>query len=1163
MSLSISEEKINAQAAALELCRNQIIIEIQEMLNLRAAPWNTVQLSSKVEEYITITHFDELKDRIMKIMSPEQEIKDYKIQLYLKNFIMEPLIDENYHTLLDILKHKVKEEIIRKFPITTVVLEENAVTDYDLKLNEPPREFVEKPLYTMLPHLNLTTNFDKMANMIIAQVKYLDDKIAKNKNKQDILTDKLKKSNYVIKVLENNCGFLLDVALKILDGIIQSYQLHEAKDKEEIQKLREDYVNYVRKKIIIDYRKLEGTSPKALTKLVEYYSKRAWLETKKSIMTDLQTMFKNDVYLTSSAKVHFRKHYLQRFRETLDLRLKEKLDFVPRADIFIVHCMQQVESNIDNLLTMYFQQMIYSLEKVCEDLKVKVNTWLGCMLRPDTRYGFKYFPEVGGLSAAILTDDLRMNLVCAALVSTPKTYHRVELMAHQNHIFHVAQLFKVDKHPSVVELMTITTTIESRREHKQRIEEEKVRIENAISAILGPADLVTVAYIIFGLFFVLTDGERDLLEIRRAVANNDIINLQPVNFRRRKLVIQVARFLRNGKLHLLNYQVVLLIETLIERMRSTHNRFVSTKVLKRSLEGIYYTDYNDLFFGFKNLPAKDIGDLVRASNPITVSEAWAPVAELIKNFTLEFISDVSFAKSTYNSASKGYIEVDADLTIQKQIDDQILRTQSFGSNMIGSPKTLSPSSKTEEELKFLGKIQYLKDNIKKMEFIELDKDTPLRSRCPIICINGFLCENSIPHRSWKEMRELYPFTEIIAINWESFTTSTSLKEFYNAFKNVSFKSLTQMVVNSLDQVLTEQKEKQLTMKSNSMSVADFNIESALDSKEPELATITKNPFEEEEEDDDKEEEVDKTANPKLAAMSVQTAGSKSEEEPLIKKKKPSLWKLWKENKLQDIFTRETLTKAALLINKEMNNFAGKVENTLNPGQGLPHPQETSNLSSPETRAAKYVPAFAMTTGVYDFYTHNPFTLAYHHSVLAGQLLGLMIERSNMLNSNTVSLCGFSLGSVFAYSACVTLYDLGAVHKVGDVILMGSCVDLTNLGQNIHKLIGSKGVIQGKLTVVYSIYDSVLAYMFRSARVGELPIGLKRINKDYLIRCLVENDPDLAAYSKEDLESYMIMKFENIDVSSFVGGHLDYMQKIMRIMQGVDFNSDLQYFKEKS
>jgi hypothetical protein len=293
--------------------------------------------------------------------------------------------------------------------------------------------------------------------------------------------------------------------------------------------------------------------------------------------------------------------------------------------------------------------------------------------------------------------------------------------------------------------------------------------------------------------------------------------------------------------------------------------------------------------------------------------------------------------------------------------------------MIGSPKTLSPSSKTEEELKFLGKIQYLKDNIKKMEFIELDKDTPLRSRCPIICINGFLCENSIPHRSWKEMRELYPFTEIIAINWESFTTSTSLKEFYNAFKNVSFKSLTQMVVNSLDQVLTEQKEKQLTMKSNSMSVADFNIESALDSKEPELATITKNPFEEEEEDDDKEEEVDKTANPKLAAMSVQTAGSKSEEEPLIKKKKPSLWKLWKENKLQDIFTRETLTKAALLINKEMNNFAGKVENTLNPGQGLPHPQEASNLSSPETRAAKYVPAFAMTTGVYDFYTHNPFT----------------------------------------------------------------------------------------------------------------------------------------------------------------------------------------------
>ena len=744
MSLSISEEKINAQAAALELCRNQIIIEIQEMLNLRAAPWNTVQLSSKVEEYITITHFDELKDRIMKIMSPEQEIKDYKIQLYLKNFIMEPLIDENYHTLLDILKHKVKEEIIRKFPITTVVLEENAVTDYDLKLNEPPREFVEKPLYTMLPHLNLTTNFDKMANMIIAQVKYLDDKIAKNKNKQDILTDKLKKSNYVIKVLENNCGFLLDVALKILDGIIQSYQLHEAKDKEEIQKLREDYVNYVRKKIIIDYRKLEGTSPKALTKLVEYYSKRAWLETKKSIMTDLQTMFKNDVYLTSSAKVHFRKHYLQRFRETLDLRLKEKLDFVPRADIFIVHCMQQVESNIDRMLDMYFEQMMYSLSTVCERLRHQVNFWLTIMIRPGTKCGFKHFPEVPNFSAAILTEELRALIVCAAFVSTPKTYQRTELMAHQNHIFSIAQLFKVDKHPSVVELMTITTTIESRREHKQRIEEEKARIENAISAILGPAHLVTVAYLIFGLFFVLTDGERDLLEIRRAVANNDIINLQPVNFRRRKLVIQVARFLKNGNLHVLNYQIVLLIETLIERMRLTHNKMIATKVLKKDMNTIYHLDYNNSFSEFHTLALPELAQLIKSGNNQPKTAEQILTTESDEDFQDIFTADVAFEEPDQDfTAATPYLPVSIARSILHFVEEQRVRNNQFSPD-IGTPSKRffrKNTSKRLEEQKLMGKLQYLKDNLKKMEFIDLHKDQTTRSRCPIICINGFMCED--------------------------------------------------------------------------------------------------------------------------------------------------------------------------------------------------------------------------------------------------------------------------------------------------------------------------------------------------------------------------------------------------------------------------------------
>ena len=178
-------------------------------------------------------------------------------------------------------------------------------------------------------------------------------------------------------------------------------------------------------------------------------------------------------------------------------------------------------------------------------------------------------------------------------------------------------------------------------------------------------------------------------------------------------------------------------------------------------------------------------------------------------------------------------------------------------------------------------------------------------------------------------------------------------------------------------------------------------------------------------------------------------------------------------------------------------------------------------------------------------------------------LGMMMARSNLLNNNPACLLGFSLGSVFAYSACCTLYDLGCRDRVGDMLLIGSTVDLMSLGQNIHKLIGSKGVVQGKLTVCFTIYDSVLAYLFRSARLGESPIGLKRINQDYLLTCLRENDPELKNYSPEMLKRYLNMKFENIDVSATVEGHTDYCKKLLNILPSIDFNSDLQYFKERS
>ena len=48
-----------------------------------------------------------------------------------------------------------------------------------------------------------------------------------------------------------------------------------------------------------------------------------------------------------------------------------------------------------------------------------------------------------------------------------------------------------------------------------------------------------------------------------------------------------------------------------------------------------------------------------------------------------------------------------------------------------------PVPSPEDELKFHGKLQYLQENIKKLEFINLNADATSRSRCPVICLSGF------------------------------------------------------------------------------------------------------------------------------------------------------------------------------------------------------------------------------------------------------------------------------------------------------------------------------------------------------------------------------------------------------------------------------------------
>lgn len=227
---------------------------------------------------------------------------------------------------------------------------------------------------------------------------------------------------------------------------------------------------------------------------------------------------------------------------------------------------------------------------------------------------------------------------------------------------------------------------------------------------------------------------------------------------------------------------------------------------------------------------------------------------------------------------------------------------------------------------------------------------------------------------------------------------------------------------------------------------------------------------------------------------------------------------------------------------------------------LTHDVLPGNHSEKNPKAiANGIPAIALTTGIYDFYLENPFTKAHHHAVLTGQMLAIMMDKVNLFNNNTTSFLGFSLGSVITYNTLLTLFDLGCLNKVGDVCLMGACVDSDSFLENAYKLIGSKGVVQGKLTVVYTSNDSVLQYLFKTARFGESPLGLERINKERLSAALRRADAALAQLSEADLEEYLHTKLDNWDVSRDVSSHTDYKYKYNLILPRMELNNDLKHY----
>jgi hypothetical protein len=148
---------------------------------------------------------------------------------------------------------------------------------------------------------------------------------------------------------------------------------------------------------------------------------------------------------------------------------------------------------------------------------------------------------------------------------------------------------------------------------------------------------------------------------------------------------------------------------------------------------------------------------------------------------------------------------------------------------------------------------------------------------------------------------------------------------------------------------------------------------------------------------------------------------------------------------------------------------------------------------------------------------NPWAVSLDRAVMAGLILAdSLIDRN--LGTRPVTLVGYSLGSRVIFSCLQELAKKGALGLVQNVYLFGSPVVVKR-----DEYLRARTVVAGRFVNGYNRNDWILGYLFRLTNGGIRRVaGLAPI----------EDVPGI----------------ENMDVSEFVVGHMDYRTAMPRLMR---------------
>ncbi|KAL8359631.1 hypothetical protein RB598_008147 [Gaeumannomyces tritici] len=161
---------------------------------------------------------------------------------------------------------------------------------------------------------------------------------------------------------------------------------------------------------------------------------------------------------------------------------------------------------------------------------------------------------------------------------------------------------------------------------------------------------------------------------------------------------------------------------------------------------------------------------------------------------------------------------------------------------------------------------------------------------------------------------------------------------------------------------------------------------------------------------------------------------------------------------------------------------------------------------------------------------NPWAVSLDRAWSAGLILAdSLIDRN--LGTRPVTLVGYSLGSRVIFSCLLELARKGGLGVVQNVYLFGSPVVVKR-----DDYLRARSVVSGRFVNAYNRNDWILGYLFRLTNGGIRRVG------------------GLAPIEE-------VPMLENMDVSQFVEGHMDYRAKMPRLLRECGWLVDSDEFTE--